>query len=205
MRIKGEDWEQMAVYADSVMQYMIKQPELQWVHCDYHNMAPSTRIVLHADEATQLGITQTMLSLYLRQATQGATITTLYEGSYGVPVVLYTAGANALNPEELSSLQVPTAIPGVWVPLRQVASLEPNWHHTSLEHRNSVRTITVGADLRGTTSQVSAERKVRNWIKSSITSLYVFVFSGEKDSVVKNSLKRFSVEVMRSCPRIMCE
>lgn len=171
VRIKGDDWEEMAVYADSVMNYMLTLPDLQWVHSDYYNMAPSTRIVLNADEATRLGITQTMLSLYLRQATQGATITTLYEGSYGVPVVLYTAGANALNPEELSSLQVPTALPSVWVPLRQVASLEPNWHHTSLEHRNSVRTITVGADLRGTTSQVSAERTVKQWVNTHITSL----------------------------------
>lgn len=170
-RIKGDDWEEMAVYADSVMNYMLTLPDLQWVHSDYYNMAPSTRIVLNADEATRLGITQTMLSLYLRQATQGATITTLYEGSYGVPVVLYTAGANALNPEELSSLQVPTALPGVWVPLRQVASLEPSWHHTSLEHRNSTRTITVGADLRGTTSQVSAERTVKQWVNTHITSL----------------------------------
>ncbi len=171
VRIKGDDWEEMAVYADSVMNYMLTLPDLQWVHSDYYNMAPSTRIVLNADEATRLGITQTMLSLYLRQATRGATITTLYEGSYGVPVVLYTAGANALNPEELSSLQVPTALPGVWVPLRQVASLEPSWHHTSLEHRNSTRTITVGADLRGTTSQVSAERTVKQWVNTHITSL----------------------------------
>ena len=171
VRIKGDDWEEMAVYADSVMNYMLTLPDLQWVHSDYYNMAPSTRIVLNADEATRLGITQTMLSLYLRQATQGATITTLYEGSYGVPVVLYTAGANALNPEELSSLQVPTAIPGVWVPLRQVASLEPSWHHTSLEHRNSTRTITVGADLRGATSAISAERTVKQWLDKHITSL----------------------------------
>lgn len=171
VRIKGDDWEEMAVIADSIMNFMLTLPDLQWVHSDYYNMAPSTRIVLNADEATRLGITQTMLSLYLRQATQGATITTLYEGSYGVPVVLYTAGANALNPEELSSLQVPTSLPGVWVPLRQVASLEPSWHHTSLEHRNSVRTITVGADLRGTTSQVSAERTVKQWVNKHITSL----------------------------------
>lgn len=171
VRIKGDDWEEMAVIADSIMNFMLTLPDLQWVHSDYYNMAPSTRIVLNADEATRLGITQTMLSLYLRQATQGATITTLYEGSYGVPVVLYTAGANALNPEELSSLQVPTALPGVWVPLRQVASLEPSWHHTSLEHRNSTRTITVGADLRGTTSQVSAERTVKQWVNTHIASL----------------------------------
>lgn len=171
VRVRGEQWEDLAPYADSILQYMSQQPELQWVHSEYDNITASTRIVLKPDEATQLGITQTMLSLYLREATQGATITTLYEGSYGVPVVLYTKGAGAMSIDELKDMQVPTAIPGVWVPLRQVASLEPNWHHASLERRNAVRTITIGADLRGSTSQVSAEKKVREWINSHITNL----------------------------------
>ena len=171
VRLKGDDWDEMKPYADSILHFMVQQPELQWVHCDYNNIAASTRIVLKADEATRLGITETMLSVYLRQATQGATVTTLYEGSYAVPVVLYTAGLNTLSADELGAIQVPTAIPGVWVPLRQVATIEPDWHHTYLERRNAVRTMTIGADLRGTTSQVSAERKVKEWINTHITSL----------------------------------
>ncbi len=171
VRVKGENWETMKPIADSIQQFMLAQPELQWVHCDYNNVAASTRIVLKADEATRLGITETMLSLYLMQATQGATITTLYEESYAVPVVLYTAGINTLNADELGAIQVPTALPGVWVPLRQVATIEPNWHHTLLERRNAVRTMTVGADLRGNTSQVDAERKVKNWVENNLTDL----------------------------------
>ena len=171
VRVRGEEWSTMAPIADSIYRFMVTQPELLWVHCDYNNIAPSTRLVLKADEATRLGITQTMLSLYLREATQGATLTTLYEGSYAVPVVIYTAGANALSADELGAIQVPTAIPGVWVPLRQVASIEPEWHHTSLERRNAVRTMTVGADLKGATSQVDAERKVKKWVDTHLTEL----------------------------------
>ena len=171
IRVRGDEWETLAPIADSIYRFMVRQPELVWVHSDYDRVAPSTRIVLKADEATRLGITQTMLSLYLRQVTQGATLTTLYEGSYGVPVVLYTAHTEQMNVKDLENLQVPTAIPGVWVPLRQVASLEPAWHHTDLERRNAVRTITIGADLRGTVSQVSAEKKVKAWIDSHLTEL----------------------------------
>jgi multidrug efflux pump subunit AcrB len=171
VRVRGDNWELMAPIVDSIYQYLSQQPELLWVHSDYNNINPSTRIVLKGDEATQLGITEAMLSLYLRQATQGATLTTLYEGSYGVPVVLYTAGINSLNADELGAIQIPTAVPGVWVPLRQVASIEPDWHHSFLEHRNAVRTITIGADLRGKTSQVDAEKKVRQWIDTHITDL----------------------------------
>ena len=171
IRVRGDEWETLAPIADSIYPFMVRQPELVWVHSDYDRVAPSTRIVLKADEATRLGITQTMLSLYLRQVTQGATLTTLYEGSYGVPVVLYTAHTEQMSVKDLENLQVPTAIPGVWVPLRQVASLEPAWHHTDLERRNAVRTITIGADLRGTVSQVSAEKKVKAWIDSHLTEL----------------------------------
>jgi multidrug efflux pump subunit AcrB len=171
VRVKGDDWETMAPYADSILHYMQQQPELQWPHCNYHNTAASTRIVLKADEATRLGITETMLSVYLRQATQGATVTTLYEGSYAVPVVLYTAGIQDLTADELGAIQVPTALPGVWVPLRQVATIEPHWHHTYLERRNAIRTMTVGADLRGSVSQVSAEKKVKKWINEHIPTL----------------------------------
>ena len=171
IRVQGDEWETLAPIADSIYRFMVRQPELVWVHSDYDRVAPSTRIVLKADEATRLGITQTMLSLYLRQVTQGATLTTLYEGSYGVPVVLYTAHTEQMSVKDLENLQVPTAIPGVWVPLRQVASLEPAWHHTDLERRNAVRTITIGADLRGAVSQVSAEKKVKAWIGSHLTKL----------------------------------
>ena len=171
IRVRGDEWETLAPIADSIYRFMVRQPELVWVHSDYDRVAPSTRIVLKADEATRLGITQTMLSLYLRQVTQGATLTTLYEGSYGVPVVLYTAHTEQMSVKDLENIQVPTAIPGVWVPLRQVASLEPAWHHTDLERRNAVRTITIGADLRGTVSQVSAEKKVKAWIDSHLTEL----------------------------------
>lgn len=171
IRVMGDDREELVPVADSILHFMARQPELKWVHCDYYNTAAGTKIVLKPDEATQLGITQTMLSVYLQQATQGATITTLYEGNYGVPVVLYSAECRSLTPEQLGALQVPTAIPGVWVPLRQVASIEPAWHHTSLERRNAVCTMTIGADLLGKTSQVDAERKVKNWINSHITQL----------------------------------
>ena len=171
IRVQGDEWETLAPIADSIYRFMVRQPELVWVHSDYDRVAPSTRIVLKADEATRLGITQTMLSLYLRQVTQGATLTTLYEGSYGVPVVLYTAHTEQMSVKDLENLQVPTAIPGVWVPLRQVASLEPAWHHTDLERRNAVRTITIGADLHGTVSQVSAEKKVRQWIDANLPEL----------------------------------
>ena len=171
IRFQGTDIETMSVYADSLEQFMAQQPEMMWVHSDNDQFTAQTKITLRQDEATRLGITETTLSLYLSTLTSGAKVTTIWEGDYGIPVLLYTAGGKEMKTAELEDIMIPTAYPGVWVPLRQVADLSPEWHRASIEHRNSVPTVTVGCDLRGTTSQVSAERKVKEWIKENMNDL----------------------------------
>lgn len=168
--VQGEDLDQMLLVADKIREYMAGMPVLSWVHTDYEEYARQMRITLRTDEATRLGITETQLSLYLATVTRGTTITTVWEDATAVPVVLYTANADSMNTDVLSDLMVPTAFPGVWVPLRQVATIAPEWHHSSITRRNGIRTITIGADLRGKTSQVTAEKKIKKWIKSSLTT-----------------------------------
>ena len=168
VRFTGDDLEAIVPYADSLHRFMAQQPEMTWVHSDYDNIAQQTRITLREEEATRLGITQTTLSLYLSSLTNGTKLTTVWEGDYGIPVLLYTAGAEGMSVDDLQDLMIPTAYPSVWVPLRQVATLTPEWHRASIERRNSVRTLTVGCDLRGATSQVAAEKKVKAWMGDNL-------------------------------------
>ena len=181
----GEHEATMQLYIDSIRAYMASRPELVWVHSDYDDIASQSRIVLKADEASRLGVTQASLSLYLASVTRGVTITNIYEhgNTSPTPVVLRST-LNALHSTRntqhstrnsqlsttlntqlstLNSLSIPTAT-GTWVPLRQVADIVPAWHHASIEHRNGVPTITIGADLVGATSQVAAERTVSRWL-----------------------------------------
>lgn len=162
--VQGEDLDAMLTIADSIHQYMASLPMLSWVHTDYEEYTRQIRINLRKDEAMRLGITETQLSLYLSSVTNGSRLSTIWEESTAVPVMLYTSGADSMSLEALEDLLIPTAFPSVWVPLRQVAELTPNWHHSSIGHRNGKRTITIGADLRGNTSQVSAEKLIRRWM-----------------------------------------
>ncbi len=166
--VEKEDHEQaMQLYIDSIKSFMASRPEMKWVHSDYDAIAAQSRIVLKADEAARLGITQASLSLYLASVTHGVTITNIYDhgDSHPTPVILYADDHMSPDSRLASTLDllVPTAT-GNWVPLRQVADIVPEWHHANIEHRNGVPTITVGADLVGTTSQVAAERTVRGWM-----------------------------------------
>ena len=161
--IKGQDRVQMEVYKDSLIAFMHTLPDLQWVHSDYDLVAPDVRIDLHADDATRLGITQASLSLYLASVYSSQTITSIWEEDYEVPVRLYLSSGD----ESIASVGdclIPTAIPGQWVPLRQIATLTPQWHHTTLDNRNGITTITVSADLVPGASAPPSEKVLHEYI-----------------------------------------
>jgi multidrug efflux pump subunit AcrB len=60
---------------------------------------------------------------------------------------------------------IPTVLPGVWVPLRQVAEIEPDFHHAQIKRRNSIRTITVAADTRGKVPAIKATKPIIRYVK----------------------------------------
>ena len=166
--IQGDDFERMEVISEQIKTYMAQQPELTWVHSDYDEQIPSVEVQLIPDQAQQFGITQAMVSIYLNSATQGQQLTSVWEDDYEVPVRLYLNANDSSSITTLSNTLIPTAIPGVWVPLRQVAQLKPQWHHSSITHRNNIPTITIGTDLRGTTSQPKLMKRVKQYIETEV-------------------------------------
>ena len=152
----------MQLYIDSLKAFLASRPEVQWVRSDYDRIVSESRLTLKADEAARLGITQASLSLYLAAVSNGVTLTNIYEHGDSHPTpVLIRCNQQSSN-LEISNLLIPTAV-GTWVPLRQIADISPAWHHTFIEHRNAVPTITIGADPVEDISQVAAEKIVRDW------------------------------------------
>ena len=168
VRLEGPDLDELVPLADSIKAYMAGVPELHWAHTDYEDFSRSVTVRLKPDEATRLGITQTQLSLYLNRALGGQQLTTVWEDDYRVPVMLYVQGSDTVNCAELEEMLVPTVYPGVWVPVRQVATIEPSWHHSSITRRNSIRSLTVGADLRGKEPQPRQQKKLEKYVDEHI-------------------------------------
>lgn len=166
--LKGDNPDSLEYVAEQLKEYMSSLEELTWVHSDYDESLPSVSIRLKADEARQLGISQTQLSLYLASISNGQTLTSIQENDYKIPVILYTEGTDSLCYNDIANLLIPTAYPGVWVPLRQVADIVPEWHHASITRRNSIRTITIGADLYGNASAPANLKTIQQYIESNI-------------------------------------
>ena len=164
INVQGSDFGQLEIVADSLKAFMAGLPDLSWVHSDYDETVQTIRLRLKDDEASRLGVTQATLSLYLNGVLRGRKMTAIWNDGYKTPVVLYTEGADSLDYSDIGNLMIPTMLPGVWVPLRQVADIEPDFHHAQIKRRNSIRTITVAADTRGNVAAIGAMKPIFRYV-----------------------------------------
>jgi multidrug efflux pump subunit AcrB len=77
----------------------------------------------------------------------GTTVSTLWEGDYGLPVVLKDERSEKADFDHLSAAYVQPTMSHGAIPLRQVAEVQPTWSEGKIVHRNGMRCITVTAEL----------------------------------------------------------
>lgn len=168
--LKGEDRNELMDAAEQIKKYMCSMDsELKWVHSTADNFVPSVRIDLDEDEASRLGINKTVLALSLSGTFNGQNIETLWEGDNQIPVNIYSDGINgSMDYSAIANTMVTTMVPGVSVPLRQVASINPDWSAVTLEKRAGEESISIFADMKYAQSQPVAEKKIKHFINNNI-------------------------------------
>ncbi len=145
--VKGDNYGDIATVRDSILRLMKQNPKMFYVHSDFDETEEMVDVVLKTDVANRLGITQSSLSIYLKGALSGTTLSSLWEGDYCIPITIYSEGKEKIDYGSLGDMLVPCAQPGTWVQLRQVADIQPRFHHNNMPHRNGVRCVTVSADV----------------------------------------------------------
>ncbi len=186
--ISGDSYSQISPLRDSIIAIMKQDPDLCFVHSDYDETEEIVEVDLNVDEANRLGVTQAQLSVYLAGALSGNNLVSLWEKDYNLPTKIYTEGVHNINYEELGDLLVPTAHPGTWVPLRQVASLRPSFSHDNLTHRNGRRCITVMADVMPGASQLKQFKKIGKYIETLDLPENVTIDEGGSMAVTKDTM-----------------
>lgn len=166
--IDGGTYDQMQPVADSIKACMLRMSDLtQCVSSSADGVVTSIGVELDPEQAGRYGINRSQLSLYLAGATAGSRVTTMYEGSTAVLVVLYDENYDSLaDYETLRRQLIPTSYPGVNVQLGSVARLEPVVDHEQYCHHAGRPAITVGADIRVERSQAEAQRKLDKYIET---------------------------------------
>ena len=168
---RGSGHEQMRPYADSLKNFMMDQmhESLKWVHSDYDKSVATVSVDLDSDESTRLGLNRALLSLSIAKTLNGQTVASYWEGDKSIPINFYNAVLEKdMSYEDLGNQLVTTPIPGVYVPLRQIADVTPSWQPIGLAHSGGQNSITVFADMRRGKSQPMAMKPIKKFIDEQI-------------------------------------
>ena len=152
VRISGDSIADLKKAAARVEQCMREMGSLNLIRTNYEEAQPGVGITLNETEANRLGVNKALLTANLAvHYGDGIPMASLWEGDYPVNVVLKSDREKGEN--EYTSLDneyIPVMGGTTAVPLRQFATVKPDFTDGCIVRRNGVRTISVIAEpMRG--------------------------------------------------------
>lgn len=151
IRISGDSLNVLRQAADKVVACMRQTEGLQLVRTNFEEPQPGVSITLNEAESNRLGINKALLTACLAvHYGPGVPVTSLWEGDYPVGVVLKTDHKDSAQFTNLGNEYIPVMGGTTSVPLRQFATIKPDFTDGCIVRRNGVRTISVVAEpMRG--------------------------------------------------------
>ena len=151
IRISGDSLNVLRQAADKVVACMRQTEGLQLVRTNFEEPQPGVSITLNEAESNRLGINKALLTACLAvHYGPGVPVTSLWEGDYPVGVVLKTDHKDSVQFTNLGNEYIPVMGGTTSVPLRQFATIKPDFTDGCIVRRNGVRTISVVAEpMRG--------------------------------------------------------
>lgn len=168
-RFYGSDIDSLRTAAERLMARMRRMPELVRVHSDYEEPRAVVDVRLDPVTSSQLGITRTVAAANLAVAAGDIAVGSVWEGDYRLPVVLKNdAKQGERSLADVEDTYVSSPVPGVSVPLRQIADVRPAWSETRIVHRNGMRCMTVTADLRRGANAMRMTSRIGDLLRQEI-------------------------------------
>ncbi|MBD5351547.1 MAG: efflux RND transporter permease subunit, partial [Bacteroides sp.] len=167
IRIRGRDFAQLQQVSDSIMARMRQVDGLRCVRSSLDNPLVAAEVVPNAVKASRLGQTNLGVeaTLAMRYST-GVPVATVWEGDYGIPVVLKTPTSDESTAADLLDEPMPVALGATSAPLRQFADVEPQWNHGQLSHRNGIPEISIMAEVQRNVNVIDRTMAVMDAIDS---------------------------------------
>jgi multidrug efflux pump subunit AcrB/outer membrane protein TolC len=148
VRISGDSISALKQVSDSLIPKLRNIAGISWVRTDYGEMQPSTRVDINTIEANRLGIDKTTVATNLAVRYNGLPVTTLWEKDYPVTVKLKADKNSEYAVEDINNEYIHSLIPGISVPLRQIATVNPDWNQGQIVRRNGIPTLTILMDIK---------------------------------------------------------
>ena len=141
-RITGPDLAVLDGIGNRVTQILEATPGSFMVRNDFRERSYALDVVLHPEIASRLGVTNAGVSNMLAGSFLGLPVSTLWEGSQSLDIVLQLDEAHRAAAQDVGSTYMVSDF--ARTPLRAVADIKPVWERSRIVRRNGVRTLTVG-------------------------------------------------------------
>lgn len=169
VRFYGNNTDDLKRCADKLVDELHNVDHLIWIRTDSGQPLPGVEVNLNPVEASRLGVSRMLLQSEIAASFGGVPVSTVWEGSYGMPLVLHLNESNNIRAvNELGDQYVSAGIPGMKVPLRQIAEFEPTWNEGQIVRRNGVETRTVMANIERGASETFTFRAISKIMNEQI-------------------------------------
>ena len=147
IRLTGADETTLRHTCDSMLQIARSVPGLRNVRSSLGNPVAAAVVVPDVTHASRLGLNSVLIETTLAMRySSGLPVATVWEGDYGIPVVLKTGTSSRSTADELLNEPMPVLGFGD-VPLRQIADVDPEWHPGMLTRHSGVPSVSLIAEV----------------------------------------------------------
>lgn len=160
IRLTGENLAQLEQFSDTVMAAMRSVDGIRCVRTSLNTPQASANVTPDRVAMSRLGLTNLGLeaTLALRYSS-GLPVATVWEGDYGIPVVVKTPTSHRSTTSDLNDEPMPVMGIGT-APLRQFAAVEPQWNHGMITTRAGIPSISVFAETQRNVNVIDRTRAV---------------------------------------------
>ncbi|MHC1697720.1 MAG: efflux RND transporter permease subunit [Geobacteraceae bacterium] len=143
VRISGDDIAELKRLGSQVETILASVPFSTYVHQDFYNDSSLLDVNINNELANRLGITNSSVSRLLQGAFDGGPVSTFWEGDRPVTIMLRLDQESRASFSDIRNSYLTSQLTDARVPLRSIATLEPEWQTSRIVRRNGMRTITV--------------------------------------------------------------
>ena len=153
VRLIGDNLDSLHIATDQVVSALRKNPAIETVTTSWGTQNHRLDITLHPEQANQIGMSRSLLSLNLAlRYSGGIPVANMWEANDEIAVMIRDAGDGKQTIEDFKDIRVSGLVPTLTtVPLTQVADVKPAWCGGIIQHRNGIRCASIMANTtRGT-------------------------------------------------------
>lgn len=145
VRIIGDNIADLKTVGEQVEEILHQTAGTGWIHTNYQDDYQAVEVKINEERANELGLSNQMITQTLGASLEGAPVSVFWEGDDPVKILLRVDESQRNDYTDVENLYLNTRTGGV-VPLRQVASLNPEWQTGQIIRRNGLRTLTVRSE-----------------------------------------------------------